>query len=112
MGGSGMAVGKGTEVADGLAVGAGLSGREVIRAGGVAVVHCRGGLGRAGTVAACCLVALGQAPADAMWISRTLVRVLTPSRQRTVGRAPACAWDSGCSSCRGRPRAHGAGLGA
>jgi protein-tyrosine phosphatase len=32
------------------------------RAGGGAVTHCRGGLGRAGTIAACCLVALGADP--------------------------------------------------
>jgi ADP-ribosylglycohydrolase/protein-tyrosine phosphatase len=30
------------------------------------VIHCRGGLGRAGTIAACCLVALGRQPDDVM----------------------------------------------
>lgn len=30
------------------------------------VVHCRGGLGRAGTIAACTLVRLGETPKDAM----------------------------------------------
>lgn len=35
-------------------------------AGGTAVVHCRGGLGRAGTLAACCLVALGADPLAAI----------------------------------------------
>lgn len=36
------------------------------REGGRAVIHCRGGLGRAGTIGACCLVALGAEPLDAM----------------------------------------------
>jgi protein-tyrosine phosphatase len=30
-----------------------------VRSGGTVVVHCRGGLGRAGLVAACCLTAVG-----------------------------------------------------
>jgi protein-tyrosine phosphatase len=30
------------------------------------VIHCRGGLGRSGTVAAACLVALGHGPAEAI----------------------------------------------
>jgi ADP-ribosyl-[dinitrogen reductase] hydrolase len=34
--------------------------------GGRVLVHCRGGLGRAGTVAACLLVELGVAPQDAI----------------------------------------------
>ena len=36
------------------------------RAGHTVVIHCRGGLGRSGTVAAACLVALGHRPADAI----------------------------------------------
>ena len=36
------------------------------RAGRNVVIHCRGGLGRAGTLAACTLVALGQSPDDAI----------------------------------------------
>ncbi|RPJ69687.1 MAG: protein phosphatase [Acidobacteria bacterium] len=36
------------------------------RAGKTVVIHCRGGLGRSGTVAAACLVALGHQPADAI----------------------------------------------
>lgn len=36
------------------------------RAGRVAVVHCRGGLGRAGTLAACSLTRQGYRPADAI----------------------------------------------
>jgi len=30
------------------------------------LLHCRGGLGRTGTIAACCLVELGRGPADAL----------------------------------------------
>lgn len=30
------------------------------------LLHCRGGLGRTGTIAACCLVHLGQAPDEAL----------------------------------------------
>ena len=37
-----------------------------LRAGRTVVVHCRGGLGRSGVVAASCLVALGQKPDDAI----------------------------------------------
>jgi ADP-ribosyl-[dinitrogen reductase] hydrolase len=36
------------------------------RAGKNAVIHCRGGVGRAGTVGACCLVRLGDSPEGAM----------------------------------------------
>jgi protein-tyrosine phosphatase len=36
------------------------------RAGRNLAIHCRGGLGRTGTVAACCYVALGIEPADAI----------------------------------------------
>jgi rhodanese-related sulfurtransferase len=36
------------------------------RAGRPVVIHCRGGLGRSGTVAAACLVALGHEPAMAV----------------------------------------------
>jgi protein-tyrosine phosphatase len=37
-----------------------------LRAGRTVVVHCRGGLGRSGVVAASCLVSLGQDPDDAI----------------------------------------------
>jgi ADP-ribosyl-[dinitrogen reductase] hydrolase len=37
-----------------------------LRAGATVVVHCRGGLGRSGTVAAACLVRLGLSHAKAM----------------------------------------------
>ena len=40
-------------------------------AGENVVVHCRGGLGRTGLLAACCLVARGLEPARAMEIVRT-----------------------------------------
>ena len=36
------------------------------RAGRTVVIHCRGGIGRTGTVAACCLVALGSEPDEAI----------------------------------------------
>jgi predicted protein tyrosine phosphatase len=38
--------------------------------GKTVVVHCRGGLGRSGTIAACCLVARGRAPDEAIEIVR------------------------------------------
>ena len=38
----------------------------LIADGGRVLVHCRGGLGRAGTVAACLLVELGEAPGTAI----------------------------------------------
>ncbi len=37
-----------------------------VSAGKTVVIHCRGGIGRTGTVAACCLVALGHGPAEAI----------------------------------------------
>jgi protein-tyrosine phosphatase len=49
-----------------------LTGRilETVRAGRTVVIHCRGGLGRSGLVAAACLIALGHAPPDAIRIVR------------------------------------------
>jgi predicted protein tyrosine phosphatase len=38
--------------------------------GETVVVHCRGGLGRTGTIAACCLVARGRAPRSAIRLVR------------------------------------------
>lgn len=38
--------------------------------GQTVVVHCRGGIGRSGTIAACCLVARGRKPADAIRMVR------------------------------------------
>lgn len=43
---------------------------EVISKGERVLVHCRGGLGRAGTVAACILVELGAAPLEAIRLVR------------------------------------------
>jgi protein-tyrosine phosphatase len=51
------------------------------RAGKTVVIHCRGGLGRTGTVAACCLVALGHGPADAV----QSVRAVRPGAVETYG---------------------------
>ncbi len=42
--------------------------------GQTVVVHCRGGLGRSGTIAACCLVARGRAPEEAI----AMVRLARP----------------------------------
>ena len=59
---------------------------EAARGGQTVVIHCRGGLGRTGTVAAACLVALGHAPAEA--IERVRVArhgsVETPEQERWV----------------------------
>jgi hypothetical protein len=43
---------------------------EAVRAGRTVVIHCRGGLGRSGLVAASCLIALGHASADAIQVVR------------------------------------------
>lgn len=43
-----------------------------LRAGARVLVHCKGGLGRAGTVAALMLVELGMAPEDAIHAVRTV----------------------------------------
>jgi ADP-ribosylglycohydrolase/protein-tyrosine phosphatase len=43
----------------------------VASTGDAVVIHCRGGLGRAGLLAACCLVALGKAPAEAVLAVRS-----------------------------------------
>lgn len=40
--------------------------RRLVAAGGRVLIHCRGGLGRAGTVAACLLVELGELPREAV----------------------------------------------
>ncbi len=45
---------------------------EEARAGRTVVIHCRGGLGRSGLVAAACLVALGHEPEDAIRHVRTI----------------------------------------
>lgn len=52
---------------------------DVVRSGGRVLVHCRGGLGRAGTVAARILIELGHAGADAV----TMVRRARPGAIET-----------------------------
>ncbi len=42
-----------------------------MRRGETVVVHCRGGLGRSGTIAACVLVARGRTPAEAIRMVRS-----------------------------------------
>jgi ADP-ribosyl-[dinitrogen reductase] hydrolase len=54
---------------------------EVIAKGGNVVIHCRGGLGRSGLVAACCLVGLGEAAEDAIGV----VRAARPGAVETRG---------------------------
>jgi protein-tyrosine phosphatase len=55
--------------------------RQLVVDGGRVLVHCRGGLGRAGTVAACLLVELGEAPRDAV----LRVRAARPNAIETAG---------------------------
>jgi hypothetical protein len=47
---------------------------DALTTGETVVVHCRGGLGRSGTIAACCLVARGRDPREAI----ALVRAARP----------------------------------
>lgn len=51
------------------------------RAGRRVMIHCRGGLGRAGTLACCCLVTLGRSPAEAI----RLVRSVRPGAVENAG---------------------------
>ena len=55
---------------------------ERVRSGDTVVVHCRGGLGRAGLVAACCLTAVGY---DAERAIATVRDVRSPSAIETRG---------------------------
>ena len=55
---------------------------ERVRSGDTVVVHCRGGLGRAGLVAACCLTAVGYDAERAMAMVR---EVRSPSAIETRG---------------------------
>src|SRR2546423_12583073 len=53
------------------------------RAGKTLVIHCRGGLGRSGLVAGCCLVAMGHPARDAI----RLVRAARPGAVETTEQA-------------------------
>jgi len=55
---------------------------ERVRSGDTVVVHCRGGLGRAGLVTACCLTAVGYDTVRAMAMVR---EVRSPSAIETLG---------------------------
>jgi protein-tyrosine phosphatase len=55
----------------------------VASAGDTVVIHCRGGLGRAGTIASCCLVALGHGAEKAV----AVVRAARPGAVETDGQA-------------------------
>lgn len=54
---------------------------DVLESGGKVLVHCRGGRGRSGTIAAALLIAGGMAPADAI----ALVRQSRPAAIETAG---------------------------
>ncbi len=54
---------------------------EHLAAGRTVVIHCHGGIGRSGTVAACCLVAAGQDPRRAI----ELVRQAQPAAASAPG---------------------------
>ncbi|HMR06752.1 MAG TPA: cyclin-dependent kinase inhibitor 3 family protein [Polyangiaceae bacterium] len=53
---------------------------ETTAAGQNVVIHCRGGLGRTGLVAACCLIARGHEPTDAMRITRAARKAAIETR--------------------------------
>jgi len=67
-------------------VAAGADLREIIRRGGRVLVHCRGGLGRAGTIAARLLVELGAKPDEAIRAVRHVRpgAIQTPEQERYV----------------------------
>jgi len=60
--------------------------RQRVTGGGRVLVHCRGGLGRAGTVAACLLTEFGIAPEDAIQRVRSARphAIETPAQERYV----------------------------
>lgn len=68
--------------------------------GATVVVHCLGGLGRSGTVAACCLVACGRPPAEAVELVRRARpgAVEAPAQVAFVGRFAAVGISGGRES--------------
>jgi ADP-ribosyl-[dinitrogen reductase] hydrolase len=71
--------------------------RTILRGGGRIVVHCRGGLGRAGMIAACLLVEFGMQPDDAIAAvrrSRGPYAIETPEQEDYVRRCRPVPGDS------------------
>jgi protein-tyrosine phosphatase len=73
-----------------------------VRAGKTVVIHCRGGLGRSGLVAAACLVALGHEPVDA-------IRRVRSARPGAVEAAVQERWVEAVATALKRGGAHGDG---
>jgi protein-tyrosine phosphatase len=71
--------------------------RKQLADGGRVLVHCRGGLGRAGTVAACVLVDAGMPPGEAITAVRRVRRgaIETAAQERYVRRLPSSAQVNG-----------------
>ncbi|HEY4857451.1 MAG TPA: cyclin-dependent kinase inhibitor 3 family protein [Xanthobacteraceae bacterium] len=69
--------------------------RGLLRGGRDVLVHCRGGLGRAGTIAARLLVELGMEPAEAIARVRAVRprAIETPEQERFVLERVAVGWD-------------------
>ena len=69
--------------------------RALLRGGRDALVHCRGGLGRAGMIAARLLVELGMEPAEAIARVRAVRpgAIETPEQERFVLKRVAVRWD-------------------
>jgi ADP-ribosyl-[dinitrogen reductase] hydrolase len=69
--------------------------RALLRGGRDALVHCRGGLGRAGMIAARLLVELGMEPAEAIARVRAVRpgAIETPEQKRFVLERVAVRWD-------------------